>query len=196
MEVAVKARTFALPIRNAEGAAANPRATSAQKVLCCPPPTLRRRLPPENSPRKKVGRWGCESQQEVATFAPRFNRRRFPLLTAKNFFSLSPWKNTETLLTFAPRFRTKKRGSGHQDSEKASNFFLSVTWKKQKAAYLCTPLQPEALKKRKEKHIEGCFEKKFLRFLAEEKKLLTFATRFDRKGVILQKHLLLSSGTR
>ena len=53
-----------------------------------PVPYFNSSLSLESSSEKKVDHWGCESQNRLATFAPRFNRRRFSPVRSEKLFSV------------------------------------------------------------------------------------------------------------
>ncbi|MET4107719.1 hypothetical protein [Hymenobacter sp. UYP22] len=167
-----KGRTFALPIRNAERAAANPRATSASLF-----PVLR----PICS---AAFCWKAAPEKKVATVVAKVNSKELPLhplrtrgakaeSKPKNFFRFSSWKKQETLLTFAARFYSKKRAQRLGNDEKYKNFFLSGSWKKQKEWYLCTPLQRKRGNARRTKtHRSSLRKKSFRKFLQNAKREL------------------------
>jgi hypothetical protein len=82
------------------------------------------------------------------------------------------------------------------NEENSKNFFLSGSWKKQKAAYLCTPLQPEADLLKNELLSEARFEKKFFRKGCNFRKAAYLCNPLRSEGADNTNTSLLSSGTR
>ncbi|RSK46723.1 hypothetical protein [Hymenobacter perfusus] len=195
MDAGEKGRTFALPIRNADEAAANPRATSAHDLPCLPATWLGPLLSSETGVEKKDSHGGCESQQEVLTFAPRFNRRRFSSISLEKLFSVSLLEKGRKGCYLCTPLSNEKRVLRSGNEENGKNFFLPASWKKQQTVYLCSPLQPEAGSLKNESLSKLASKKVFQKSLRQSKSCLPLqpaSTGRDHNT----NNRLLSSGPR
>ncbi|WP_426492772.1 hypothetical protein [Hymenobacter sp. 102] len=135
-------------------------------------------------PVKKVSHRGCTSQQEVATFAPRFNRRRCTGAETAKLFSVRFLEKGRTASYLCSPVSNEKRARETGKRGKERKTFSSPVLGKSKNGVTFAPrFNQKRVTLKTECFAKFASKKSFSERLAESKKLLTFATRFDRKGL-------------